>query len=1136
MSLQFYLGGSGYGKSYKLHKDISEWAKKEPDTNFLFLVPDQYTMQTQMDLVKASGCNGIMNIDVLSFSRLAHRVFEELGCKDALVLDDTGKSLILRHIAEELADSLPVLGANMNRIGYIHEIKSVISEFKTYSVDEEKIDEMIAFAEGKGLLKGKLKDLKNIYAAFNDYTRDEFITSEETMTLLSQVADRSKVIKDAVVVFDGFTGFTPIQYRLIQRLLELTKRVIVSVTVDTDENPYGKISEQELFGLSKKTIKKLQAIAQEINVPEEDPVMLNNACRYKNSPEMAFLEKNLFRYNNAAYSEESIKDLFITEGSNPDDEVRRVCMDIRELTSKQGYEYRDIAVVCGDLGSYEDSFLKYSKKFDIPYYIDETKGLRFNPFVEYIRSALLIVKENYSYSAVFHFLRSGMSDISEEAIDIFDNYIIKYGIRGKSRYAKAFTAIMDGKRGDKTVTEEDIKLLQRINETRAAIFDLLEEISFKNGTAGKFVEALYSFIVKSDIERKLTEMADYYDSIGDYDRSGEYKQIYRMVIDLLDQIHGLLKDAPMDLDEFIKILDSGIEELTIRTIPKGMDRVIVGDIERTRVGEVKVLFLLGANDGNIPRSNAKGGLISDIDREFLKESDIELSPTPREQIFIQRLYLYLSMSKPSEKLYVSYSMLGNDGKTLRQSYIVPMLLRLFPELKIRKTNDIYYDLKNAKSVENGIDLLGRYINEVAIGGANDEVEAEISALFAALSDEVNGDVLEKLIKGAFYEYKESTLSKDLAEYIYGEVIKLSVSRLERYASCAYKHFLTYGMELKEREEYGFEVRDLGNIYHDLMEQMEKSLKEKGYSLSDFPEELADEILDEITENESVLYGGAILRSTNANVQMISQIKRIIKRTLVTVKEQLNCGKYLVEDTEMPFNEEVKLDDKHSIILRGRIDRVDTYEANGKLYVKIVDYKSSKKEIELDSLLYGLSLQQPVYMKAAMEKMMRKYPLFETEMAAMLYYRIDDPLVDEKDSADDIQKDIVSKLRPEGLVNSNREIVESLDEKLSEARASSYAIPVSTKKDGDYSKSSKIISGEDYEVVSDFTMKKIADMGSEILAGNIGITPVVHRDRDACTYCEFKGICPYDDRLRGFSKKQLKSKTNPEAIEEMKEWI
>lgn len=1126
MSLQFYLGASGSGKSYKLYNDVNEWARNNKDKNYLFIVPDQFTMQAQRNIVEASKNHGIMNIDVLSFNRLAYRVFEETGFGKQQVLDDTGKSLVLRALASKYEKKMPVLGANINKIGYIHEIKSIISEFKEYDITTEKLDEIINSCATKNMLSQKLKDIKVIYDAFNDYMRDDFITSEETLALLTQAIDHSAIVKGATIILDGFTGFTPVQYRFIQHLLELTDKVIVSVTIDINSNPYKISGEQELFYLSKKTIQDLQNISQMISIKQDDDVVLNTNYRFINNAELGHLEKSLFRYPIMQY-EYPTENIRIIENTNIYNEISNICIKIKDLVLDKNYRYKDIAVICGDISAYADGFKAGIDTYGIPFFIDQNQSITLNPFIEFIKSALMIIKEDFSYETVFHMLKSGLSDFEEHEINEFDNYILSCGIRGYKKYSQLFTKIKGLSDTEGEISLEDVEYLNNINAIRERLIDSLAPLIGKFHKTSDYTNAIRQYISQNGILCKLDNYVEIFLSENNPEKAQEYRQIYSLVNNLLDEIDSILKDEEMTLAEFIKIFEAGIDEIDVGKIPGGFDRVLVGDIERSRIANVKVLILVGANDGNIPRNNSKGGIISDVDREFLSSKEVVLSKTPREQIFIQRLYLYLNMTKPTDRLYISYSKQSQDGKALKESYLISMIKKMFPMCDTECIKD-RNDLKSLIGYKDGVKIFAENIRKSIYEKKNDE----LIALGAILCDnQETRELTKKIIETACYRYKPVSLSKDLARELYGTILYGSVSRLELYARCQYEHFLKYGIGLSKRDEFEFKAYDLGNIYHRILEGFSDKLSQKGYTFIDFPVEETKELLNDVITSVTVKYGAGILYSSAKSEYMVERIFRIMERSVLTLRTQLEGGLFTPEGYEEKFSFKVDVSDDLKMRLNGRIDRFDVLKKDEKLYIKVIDFKSNKKDLELDSLLYGLQIQQPVYMEEAIRLMSEKYKELMPKMAAMLYYHIDDPYVFAEDDAE-IDKQILRELRPSGLISDDREIVCSLDTSI-ESKGKSDIIPVELK-NGEFTSGSKIISKEEYETISDFVNESIKRTAISIAEGNKKINPYEKDGKRACEYCDYKDICAFDDKIDGFSFRKLKKLDKDTALERMKE--
>lgn len=1145
MSLQFYFGASGAGKSKKLHNDIIRAAAQNPRTNYLLIVPDQFTMQTQMDLVVEQPNHAIMNIDVLSFGRLTHRILEEVGYEDKPILDDTGKSLVLRKVAEKEQEKLAVMGSHLHKIGYIHEIKSAISEFMQYGIGSKELEQLTDYAKSRGALYYKLQDLGILYQAFQDYIKDHFITTEETLDRLRQALPKSEIIRNSVIAFDGFTGFTPIQNRVIQELLRLTKRVIFAITIDERENPYLLDQEQKLFHLSKKTVVDLKKLAQEIQVPEETPVWCKERIggrlpRFADNEELAHLEQNLFRYPIMPY-ENDVEKIHILEASTPGEELRQTCIAIRRLLMESAdngnhLQYRDIAVVTGDMEVYGRDAEEIFRKFDIPIYLDHTKGILGNPCVEYIRSALQIVLQDFSPETVFHYLRTGLTGFETEAVDRLENYIRRFGIRGRKKWSSIFIYKEDTPEGE----EEAIAQLEKYNLMREELLAQLEPLLVPARNTGEMVRALYDFLVQGEVQKKMKRYELQFQRENDLARAKEYGQIYVLIIDLLDQINGLLAEEEMSLKEFCDILDSGLTEISVGTIPQNVDRIVVGDIERTRLKQVKVLFFLGVNDGNIPKSAGSGGIISDIDREYLRESELELAPTPRQQMYIQRLYLYLNMTKPSEALYLSYAKVGSEGRSLRPAYLIDMMRKLFPTLLVEQPEAEPVE-KQIVNGRDGItfftDLLREYVNR----RLTENQKKELYTFYHSYHrNPMYQDSIDRMIETAFYSYQDKPLSKMVTQALYGTMLQNSVSRLERYAACAYAHFLQYGLALKERGDYSFEDVDMGNVFHGVLELFSEKLAGHGYTWFDFPKEAAGQMVEEAMESYTVRYGETILYSTARNRHLLKRITRIMNRTVLTLQTQLKKGAFVPERFEMSFSVledldslNIALNEQEKMRLRGRIDRVDTCEVEDKVYVKVIDYKSGSRKFDLAALYYGLQLQLVVYMNAAVEAEQKKHPDKTVVPAAMLYYHVADPVVEDGENLtpEQINDRLLQELKMTGIVNENDEAVRLLD---SEFTDKSDILPLERKKDGSFSAYSSVIKEEDMQVVSNYVNHKIKQLGSGILDGTISVNPYEQNGSQACTYCAYRSVCGYDERVDGYQMRKLEKLSAEDALERMRQ--
>ncbi len=1161
--LRFCFGASGAGKSTRIYEEIINRSMDDPGTDYLIIVPDQFTMQTQKDVVKMHPSHAIMNIDVLSFGRLSHRVFEETGHGSFSVLDDVGKTLVLRLVADMLGERLPVLGGNMHRPGYIDEVKSTISEFMMYGIGDEELLLLEEKSIRKGALYSKLKDLRLLYSEFLKYIEGKYITTEETLDVLTRALPKSTLIRDSVIVFDGFTGFTPIQYRVIKELLALSKELIVSLTIDPRDNPYAEsFGEQELFMLTKKTVRDLERL--EFDVQRENGSTITDFsvfrqlrhqemakgslqgdifikdetnARHRGNDALLYLERSLFRYKNAPFTGDN-NSVFIYEATNLAEEVRQTMIKIKDLVRTGDYAYRDIALVCGSLEAYGEQIDRAAKRFDIPVYVDQNTSIMLNPFIEYITSALNIVISGYKYEDVFHYMRSGLTSFDMADTDLLENYVRSLGIRGEKAWEDKFLRRMPKRfkkyADPKKRSEKDLQDLEKLEGMREAINSHLSGLfKVKNATAKEIIKALRAVIDNNNSREKLEGYKQRFEAEGNLKKAREYDQIYNKVMALFDQIEGLIGDEKLEISEFKDIVTAGIGEISVGTIPQDVDRIIVGDIERTRLKEVKVLFFVGVNDGNIPSNVGGGGILSDIDRQFLIDlgTEVEFAPTPRQQMYIQRLYLYMNLTKPTDRLYLSYAELSGDGKSQSPAYLIPKLLSMYEGLTVTRPEDDSLEDQLA-SKKDGIYTLSTLLCDYARGQSSSENLRYISALSKAVSDEAGKDLLGRLTEEAFKHYESLPLSKAIAVALYGATLENSVSRLEQFASCAYAHFIRYGLRPMEREDYEFDASDLGNVFHKVLEKYTGQIIDKKIDWKTLSKEDSDKMLNDALTECVDAYGDSILRSSARNQFMIDRIRRILLRTVDTLKYQMTKGSFEPAYVEMSFEEAGSIDDinialsedeKHVITermkLNGRIDRVDLYEDPEHVYVKVMDFKSSGHKFNVASLYYGLQLQLVMYMNVASAVQKKLSPGKEVVPAAILYYHVTDPVVDGKEGmiTDDINKAVIDKLKMTGLVNENMDIVKLLDKDIS---GTSDIIPVMIKKDGEFGARSQTATREEYQAISSFVGRKIKEFGKNILDGDISVNPYVRDNSDSCTYCSYRSICGYDDRIKGYKKRNL----------------
>ena len=609
MSLQFIIGNSGAGKSYAAYQNVICEASRNPANMYYVIVPEQFTMQTQKTLVEMHPQKGILNIDVLSFERLAYRIFEEVGGDTRKVLEETGKNMVLQKLVQMNRKNLVYLKNQMKKPGYLDEVKSLISEFMQYEVHEEEMDKMINDAEGKPLLQMKLKDVSVLYQAFREYLSDHFMTSEEVLEVLAKEIPFSQKLRGSTVILDGYTGFTPVQHTVIRELLAVCKKVSVTVTMDVREELLAKGKPHELFYMSHKMIRSLSEFTKDM----EEPVWIKSgsSSRFADSPALGFLEQNLFRYRRRSYDKEQ-KEVQIFQAGTPEREMQETARRIIRLVRDSQYRYGQIAVITGNLEEYGSIARHVFEEAGIPFFIDEKHSVLMNPFVEYVRAALEMVSQGFSYESVFRYLRCGMSDISRSETDRLENYVLALGIHGFRKWDEGWVRL------SRDMDPESIMELNNIRERFVTeVRSLAEGFAGKKKTVAEYSRCLYEFIVQSRVQEKLAVQGLLFKQHGDRAMEKEYAQIYGIVMNLLDKMVSILGEEKVSAEEYRQLLETGMGQAKVALIPPGIDQVLVGDMERTRLKDIRALFFAGVNEGCIPQNTESGGILTEMDRDFL---------------------------------------------------------------------------------------------------------------------------------------------------------------------------------------------------------------------------------------------------------------------------------------------------------------------------------------------------------------------------------------------------------------------------------------------------------------------------------------------------------------------------------------
>lgn len=620
----------------------------------------------------------------------------------------------------------------------------------------------------------------------------------------------------------------------------------------------------------------------------------------------------------------------------------------------------------------------------------------------------------------------------------------------------------------------------------------------------------------------------------------EYAQIWNKFIEVVDQLVEIAGDDQVTLREFIQLLDAGFGEMELGVIPPKENLVTIGSINRSKTHEVKAVFLTGVNDGEIPKTRDEYGLLSNDDKGYLLSKGFELKSTVdfrnREEIF----NLYQVLSKPSEKIFFSYCQQDGEGKPIRPSLYINKLCQVFKQLKIEKES---FDEVPEQLLQCGLPIL----LAKATGQLKDLIEGrsvskEWLDMLSWLQSQSAKETIEQVLSGYDYTNQVGLLPKELAHELYETPLNTSTSKLERYVECPFAFFVRYGLNPRERALHEVKLPDIGLVFHEALEKFGKKLHEDAIEFRSIDEQEVETIVNEVVESFIEDYGYNVFSATNANKYLVAKIKRVVKRAAWTIVRQLKRGAFEPRAFEVEFSNSLREDtvppiivttgSGEKILLEGRIDRVDILSSDDKQYVKIIDYKSSSKAYGLSDVYHGLQMQLMIYMDAVLEnsQYFREEAL---EPCGAFYFKIDDPIIEGEMDGEQLQEEILKKLKLEGLAVGDAEVLTQLDESL-ETTGKSSIVSVQLNDDGSFKKTSKVVTPEDFMEVIKHVKVKISEIGENILGGNINITPVHTGMRKACDYCPYKGLCQFDQKICGNSYRRIKKYKDEEVLQKIKE--
>ncbi|MCG8481695.1 MAG: helicase-exonuclease AddAB subunit AddB [Clostridia bacterium] len=1104
MSVNIIIGRADKDLNQYMYERVQNISNQEIRKTYI-LVPEQYTLQAEKTAVEKLQVSGLMDIEVLSFSRLSHYILDMVGGVTRVHVNEQGKHMILYKILTELEEELQIFGKAVKKHGFIDLINELITEMKQFNILSEELMEVIIHKEDEIILTKKILDICKVYEKFNDYLKDKYIDSEDFINMLIDKINDTLPLKNSVIWIDGFDHFNPQILTLIGKMMGIAHEINFNFTMD----PNG--SDQDLFDVTKYSVNKCIEMAQQSGVPYQ---MVNVQSQYQISQvkEIQHLEKNLYAYSLDTY-ENKTENIDLYGCSSYYAEVETVASKIIELVRTRDYRYKDIAIICNDMDSYDHLIQRVFEEYDIPVFIDTKKTIMHNPFVEYIMALMDVISNGYRYEDVFRFLKTGQSDYEIEACETLENYAIRYKIKG-NKWKKDFEI------GREVLGDEAFEQVNMLRSEIIGMFEGFERVMKKAKTVSEKTEKLYDYIQnKTKTLNKVENWIERLRGLGEYSYMRETAQIWNIIINILDQMVELIGDTEINNKDFTQILRAGLESVEAGIIPTTMDQVIAGTLQRSKIANVKALFMMGVNDGVIPSCHTTDGVLLREEKEILKEYNVEMGRDEAFKIKEEKLLIYKAMSKSSEYLSLSYTVSDAEGKEMKPSLLIDRVMKMFKNLSLKK--DILDQPDGGAMVTTPKSTLKYLIEQIRHGLEGEPIPELWQNVHNWYVDkEEYKDALRLAFEGLFYNNQLEKLSWNDVKNLYNQPMALSASRLETFVLCPYAYFLRYGIKAEERKIYDIAVAEIGEIYHQTLMAFSKKMSNGEVDIEALERYECEEIINQILEDITNHYLEGILKSNNRYLYKILRIRKVLKKTAWMLVEHLKKGTFNEFYYEVSFGRkgifppiQVILPNEETVYIEGRIDRIDVLNKDEELFIKIIDYKSGGKQLDLNEVVNGLQLQLMVYLQAALEGIQSKKLDKNIKPAGIFYFKIDNPMVpidstlDEESLFNTVEKQIRKMFKMDGLVLKDSRLIKDLDKDI---QGYSDIIPVNIKKNGDIGTKSKVLGEEAFHQISVYTEKLVKNICMSITQGSIDIQPKkLSGKRTSCTFCKYKTICNFD---------------------------
>lgn len=1082
MPLKLIIGRSNSGKSKLMYEDIKN--SEKIGRKCVVFVPDFARIVAEQEYFKYTQNSGMINTKITTLKRFSEQNVENKKLyENKEFLPEISKKYIIKKCIIDNADKLKIFNKVGNTQGFAEKLYKFVTIFESENLDKEKVKSLISKED---FLSKKFKEIYDLYEIIESITSERFVTSIDVLDFfINQTLEKTSMDINTNYFFDYYNNFNEKELNYIVALLKNKCSVTITLDLDIQNKDLS-----DIFDIPYDTYKKLICLTREIGC-SVDEVALRTTDEKRDS--LNALQNNIFILG-APKSEVADDSVQIKLLKNPYDEIEYIAQDIITHIKEKKYRYCDFKIYYNNPDMYDINIKRIFKEYGIPVYISGECSGNSDTIIVFLRSVMEQLKVGFAginIDNIIQILKTGLFDFNEKEIYTFENYVREFGIK-----LYDFTKVFE-KNNKGSNTQLFVYDLEKINEIREYIYTFITNLkcSMEKSQDTKYMSgALYECIKNSEIlkmyEIQLNEIKEY-----DIDEFNKKKQVIQKVYDIMDNIS--IAFDKLNLDTYVELFEYGLEDITLKSIPPFIDQVEVCNIDSTRSLARKIVYVIGVYENGLPIISNTESVFSDKEILELDELGIQVAKTSETRNNMALFNVYKAINSCSEKLTFTLPSSKLTGENLRMS---PVIWRIKDILDVEVDGNIYTD-NNFKelSIKN---VYGQFVKNLAKKSNDnlDELKVEYNVL---MENDKYSSVLN-------YKIESDKLSKETVEKIYGKEILSSVSRLERYSACPFNYFTTYVLKLKERKEYKLSQLDLGSIMHKVLEDFSKFLLQNNKGFEDIvsdemtykmTERQVDKSIDSIFEDMYIKY-----ESSAKYAYLKTRLKKGMLNVLTYISKSFMQSEFRPLGFEVEFDNdklfapiEVNLSNGQKMYLRGKIDRVDAAKLKEVVYLRVVDYKSSGKDLKLSDVKEGVSLQLMSYMAALLENSEKISTDKQVLPAAVSYFTLNTDLLNLSEcvSSDKVSEKLIEKMKMKGIYLNDVEVLKKLDNKFSEPSLS--YIEMTTRKLSNENKSltdSKFI--EECKNIKEILRR----IGDEVVTGHIKPS----QKENSCKYCSYAGIC------------------------------